>query len=127
VNTSFNQGKSMNLSSQTHGTVELVTLPTRLVMSNAQETRLAIKALIEGGRIRLVLDLQNVGFIDSSGLSVLVSTMQVVQQRNGKVVLLGPSSGVRSLIELTRLHQMFEIFEDREAAINDLNEHGVTS
>ncbi|MFT5174791.1 MAG: anti-sigma B factor antagonist [Gammaproteobacteria bacterium] len=116
----------MDLSSQTHGTVELVTLPARLVMANARQTRLAIKALVDGGRTRLVLDLQNVEFIDSSGLSVLVSTMQVVQQRDGKVVLLSPSSGVRSLIELTRLHQIFEIFEDREAAIYDLNEHQVT-
>jgi anti-sigma B factor antagonist len=112
----------MNLSSQTHGSVELVSLPPRLVMANAQEARTAMRDLIDGGRTRLVLDLHAVQFVDSSGLSVLVSTLKAVQPHDGRVVLLSPSDGVRSLIELTRLHQVFEIFEDREAAIRQLDE-----
>jgi anti-sigma B factor antagonist len=110
----------MNLSSQSHGSVELVTLPARLVMANAQPAREAIKRLIDDGRTRLVLDLHAVEVVDSSGLSVLVSTLKAAQPRHGEVVLLSPSDGVRSLIELTRLHQVFEIFEDREAAIREL-------
>ena len=110
----------MNLESQNHGAVELVTLPPRLIMANAPQTRSALKTLVEGGRNRLVLDLKSVEFVDSSGLSVLVSTLKAVQSENGEVVLLNPSDGVRSLIELTRLHQVFEIFEDRSAAIQRL-------
>ena len=112
----------MNLSSQTHGSVELVCLPQRLVMANAQEARTAIRGLIDDGRTRLVLDLHAVQLVDSSGLSVLVSALKALQPHDGRVVLLSPSKGVRSLIELTRLHQVFEIFEDREAAIGELGE-----
>ena len=112
----------MNLQSQSHGTVELVTLPAQLVMANAQETRAAIRNLVADGRIRLVLDLHAVEFVDSSGLSVLVSTLKAVQPLLGEVVLLRPSAGVRSLIELTRLHQVFAIFEDRDAAIRELGQ-----
>ena len=115
----------MNLSSQTYGSVELVSLPARLVMANAQEARSAIRNLVDDGRIRLVLDLRAVQFVDSSGLSVLVSTLKAVQSHNGRVVLLSPSDSVRSLIELTRLHQVFEIFEDRYAAISELNGHEI--
>lgn len=115
----------MNLSSQTYGSVELVSLPPRLVMANAQEARSAIKNLVGDGRTHLVLDLRAVEFIDSSGLSVLVSTLKAVQLHNGRVVLLSPSDSVRSLLELTRLHQVFEIFEDRYAAISDLNAHAI--
>jgi anti-sigma B factor antagonist len=114
----------MNLQNQSHGAVELVALPSQLVMANAQETRAAIRDLIADGRTRLVLDLREVEFVDSSGLSVLVSTLKQVQPLNGEVVLLSPSDGVRSLIELTRLHQIFAIFEDCDAAIHELNPQG---
>ena len=111
----------MNLQCQGHGRAELVSLPAQLVMANAPEARRAIRHLVDTGRTRLVLDLTSVDFIDSSGLSVLVSTLKAVQDKEGKVVLLNPSDEVRSLIELTRLHQVFDIFEDRDAAIEKLS------
>ena len=112
---------SMNLEYKSHGSVDLITLPRRLVMANAAAARRAIRSLVESGRTRLVLDLQPVDFVDSSGLSVLVSALKAVQASNGEVVLLNPSDGVRSLIELTRLHQVFEVYEDRAAAIERLS------
>lgn len=114
----------MNLKTQSFDAVELITLPQRLVMANAPEVRAAIKDLIDDGRTRLVLDLQGVEFVDSSGLSVLVSTLKAVQPRGGEVLLLSPSDGVRSLIELTRLHQIFAIYEDRAAAVDELDGRG---
>lgn len=110
----------MQLHSESHGSVELVSLPPRLVMANAQEARTALKHLIAGGRHRLVLDLQPVDFIDSSGLSILISALKELKLCNGSVALLSPSDDVRTLIELTRLHQVFAIFEDREAALHSL-------
>lgn len=111
----------MNLQCHGYGAVALIDLPARMVMANAPETRSVLKELISGGRTRLVLNLQPVKFVDSSGLSVLVSALKAVQAENGEVVLLSPDDGVRSLIELTRLHQVFEIFEDRQAAIERLS------
>jgi anti-sigma B factor antagonist len=110
----------MELHSESYGPVELVSLPERLVMANAQEARAALKRLIVGGRHRLVLDLQPVDFIDSSGLSVLISALKELKPCNGSIVLLKPSDGVRALIELTRLHQVFAIYEDRDAALHSL-------
>lgn len=111
----------MNLQCHGHGAIALVDLPARMVMADAPELRDALKSLIDGGRTRLVLNLQPVEFVDSSGLSVLVSALKAVQAQDGEVVLLSPNDGVRSLIELTRLHQVFEIFEDRQAAIMRLS------
>jgi anti-sigma B factor antagonist len=110
----------MELHSESFGSVELVSLPQHLVMANAAETREALKDLIAAGRHRLVLDLQPVEFIDSSGLSVLISALKQVKPLDGIIVLLSPSDDVRALIELTRLHQVFAIFEDREAALHSL-------
>ena len=107
----------MNPIQQSHGAAELIELPARLVMANAVQIRNFLKQVVAHGRTQLVLDLHQVEFIDSSGLSVLVSALKAAQEQDGDVVLLSPSDGVRSLIELTRLHQVFEIFEDQDAAI----------
>ena len=104
------------------GSVDIVDLPERLVMANAQEARDAVLNIVEQGHHRLVLNLGEISFIDSSGLSVLVSAMKAVHAEDGAIALLSPTDGVRSLIELTRLHQVFDIYEDRDEAVNQLAE-----
>lgn len=107
----------MSINHSSYGSVVLIELPTRLVMANAAATRKSLLELIEQGNRYLVFDLKKVEFIDSSGLSVLVTALKAAQTDSGEVLLLNPNDGVRSLIELTRLQQVFEIFEDREAAM----------
>ena len=111
----------MTINHTSHGAVDVVALPNQLVMANAPETREAIQNFISDGHHRLVLDLKDISFIDSSGLSVLVSAMKAVHTEDGAIALLNPTEGVRSLIELTRLHHIFDIFEDRDAAIQQLS------
>ncbi len=95
----------------------LVIMPSTMTMSNAPTIRGALLKLINKGANKLVIDLNQVEYIDSSGLSVLVTAYQQLQANEGEVVLLSPSNNVRSLIELTRLHQIFTIYEDKEAAL----------
>lgn len=107
----------MQLKTNNYGITEQVFLPSQLVMSNAVDVRKQIRHLLENGTNKLILDLSEVDFCDSSGLSVLVSSLKIAQVRGGEVVLLQPSDEVRLLIELTRLHKIFEIFEDQQSAI----------
>ena len=111
----------MNLIHQKQGSVEIVEMPSQLVMANAPEMRQAIKKIIDEGGSQLILNLKGVEFIDSSGLSVLVSALKAANAAGGEVVLVGPNAGVRSLIELTQLHKVFEIFEDSHAASRCFN------
>jgi anti-anti-sigma factor len=57
----------------------------------------------------LVLDMQNVSFIDSSGLGLLISVMKVMRAKNGKLVLSGMNENISSLIEITQIDHLFEI------------------
>lgn len=106
---------------QNYDSVVLVGLPERLVMANSAEIRGDILRLVEAGQKYLILDLSRVDFVDSSGLSILVSALKAVQPLGGDVLLLKPTDNVRALIELTRLHQVFDIFEDQPAAIFHLH------
>lgn len=112
----------MQLETLSHDKVEQITLPRQLVIGNTQAIRAAILAIINSGHHHLILDLRQVESVDSSGLSVLVSTLKSLRKTGGEVVLLSPSETVRTLIELTRLHQVFEIFEDPAAAVSLLRE-----
>ena len=108
-----------------YGDVDVATLPARLVMANAAATRKQIQQRVGAGSKLLVLDLGEAGFVDSSGLSVLVSALKAVRNVGGEVVLLNLTDGVRALIELTRMHEVFEIFGDRDAAISRLTQQPV--
>jgi anti-sigma B factor antagonist len=110
----------MNIKYEQNAEVMIVSMPERLVFSNANETKQELSELIEKGFTKFSLDLSSVSFMDSSGLTVLVATYKKVAKLGGKVSLLTPSNQARMLIDLTRLHQVFDIFEDLAAAVQDL-------
>ena len=58
---------------------------------------------------RLKVDLSDVAFIDSSGISVLIQGLKLAQDRGADYVLLDPSPKVRSVIELSQLHEFFTV------------------
>lgn len=95
--------------------IDIAMLAGRLVMADVSQVRQRLLTTVEQGKRKLVLDLSEVAFMDSSGLSVLVSVFKAARLKNGGVVLLHPT--VRSLIELTRLQQIFAIFDDETAAL----------
>lgn len=115
----------MNISSKQHGSVDVVQLPQRLVMANAAAVRRELLEMVALGHHYLVLDLGGTTFVDSSGLSVLVSALMAANKVNGKVALLNPTNDVRALIELTRMHEVFAIYADPEAAIDQLGQESV--
>lgn len=108
----------MSVSVSSYGEAEVVHLPEKLTMSNAAEIKNSLNSMIEAGRHRLVVDMAGVNFTDSSGLAVLVSLYKGIGAKNGHAVLLSPQPSVQSLLELTRLQELFEIYQDPRAAID---------
>ena len=66
---------------------------------------------------RLVVDLTDVSYIDSAGLATLIQAMQKVEGYGGKFMLSGLQETVRSIFEISRLDQVFQIFPDADAAL----------
>lgn len=100
------------------GNVEVVALSGRLDASAAPQVRQLLRGLVDQGRSRLVVDFADVGFVDSSGLSVLVTALKAARAAGGDVVVLNPTDNVRSLLELTRLHRVFLVFNDEASAVS---------
>jgi anti-sigma B factor antagonist len=66
---------------------------------------------------KVVVDLTNVTYIDSSGLAVLIVGMQQVKEYGGKFALVGVQNDVRSILETARLDQFFATYPHIDAAL----------
>ena len=82
------------------------------------ELRASLRAIIDDEKPkRLVVDLSQVPYIDSSGLAVLIGAMQSLELEGGVFLLAGAQEGVQMILESARLDQYFRLFPDVEAAI----------
>jgi anti-sigma B factor antagonist len=77
----------------------------------------SLNAMVEKKPDRVVIDLSDVTYIDSAGLAALIQAMQTVEAYGGKFLLAGLQETVRSIFEISRLDQVFQIFPDTEAAL----------
>jgi len=77
----------------------------------------SLTAMIEKKPERMVIDLSDVTYIDSAGLAALIQAMQKVEAYGGKFSLAGLQETVRSIFEISRLDQVFQIFPDTDTAL----------
>ena len=87
----------------------VVTGLQELVAANATQIRDEIRAALPPTCVNLDLDLSTLRFLDSSGLGTLVSLNKTLRSRHGAVRLIQPAANIRQVLELTRLHRVFEI------------------
>ena len=71
---------------------------------------------------KLVLDLSEVEYCDSSGLSAILLAYRILQAEEGQIRLANPTKNVRKLIEISQLDRILPIFDSVEEAIQDLKE-----
>lgn len=96
-------------------TVVAPTAP-RLDAAVAPAFRQEVVRLVEGGDTRLVLDLDRLSFLDSSGLGAMVSILKALGQR-GTLVVCNVKGPVLALFQLTRMDKVFAIVPTREDAL----------
>ena len=78
----------------------------------------SLNEMIDKKPERLVVDLSDVSYIDSAGLAALIEAMQRVEGYGGKFALSGLQETVRSIFEISRLDQVFQIFPHTNAALS---------
>lgn len=97
-----------------------VALSGRLDAMNAQMLKETFNQIIEGGVTHLVVDLEQVPFIDSAGLAVLVSALKSTRRVGGSVLLSGIQPQARTVFSLTMLDRVFSIYPSVKAALDSL-------
>jgi anti-sigma B factor antagonist len=99
--------------------VIVLSLRGRIVLGEESEAfRERVKRLVEEGRTRIVLDLAEVSYLDSVGLSSLVASYTSARKQGGDLKLLQLTKKINNLLQITRLSTVFEIYNTLDDAVN---------
>lgn len=107
----------MSFNMRRFGEVTVVEVAGQLIVGNRQELKRMILAEVEAGTRRFVVDFALTGYIDSSGLGILVSLSKKIREAGGRLRLSSLNDDLRTLFELTKLHTLFEICDSLEEAL----------
>lgn len=107
----------MKLSVEKTNDVDVLILEGRLDAASAKNVKSEVNALTKDNRIKMVMDMGEISFMDSSGLGSLVASLRSVNKLGGDIKIAALQDPVRVIFELTRLHRIFEIFDDKESAV----------
>jgi len=97
----------------------VLSLSGEVDVANVARVREAALKLLERQIKRLIVDLSNVEYMDSSGLGALVALLKRVRESGGQMPLAGAKPRVRRLFEITGLDQIFSLHEDVPAALKE--------
>jgi anti-sigma B factor antagonist len=110
---------SMKLSTRQVDGITILDLSGRIVLGEGSvQLRDAVKELINKGQKRILLNLSDVNYIDSSGLGELVSAFTSVKNAGGELKLLGLTKKVKDLLQITKLYTVFDVRDDEASAIS---------
>lgn len=97
--------------------VDIVGFHGRLSAADAGSVSDELHRILEAGGKNISIDMAELDFVDSSGLSVLISTLKFARNEGGDLVLLNVNPRIMALLELTRLNEIIDIYSDQESLI----------
>jgi len=101
--------------------VMVVDISGRIVLGEGGSLRETINAVLFSGEKKLLLNLAEVNYIDSTGLGELISAHTSVQKDGGQIQFLKLTNKVRDLLQITKLYTVLTIKDDEAEAIASLN------
>lgn len=99
----------MGFTIRKEGDTCVVAVDGQLIVGNRQELKQQVLDALERGERKFRVDFSGTGYIDSSGLGVLVSLSKRIRELNGELRLVNLNEELRSLFELTKLDTLFQI------------------
>lgn len=104
------------------GSATLLQLKGTMVIGKDPELVTArVQSLVEGGNTRIILEMGEVAYLDSTGISALVRCHIFASRRGATVKLLRLTKRVYEVLQITRLSSVFEIYDDQEKALASFN------
>ena len=109
---------SVKISHRQVGDVTEVDAAGRITLGEgASVFRDLIRDLATKGNKKILVNLNEVSYIDSSGIGEMVSGFTTVTNHGGQLKLLGLTKRVKDLLQITKLYTVFEVFDDESTAV----------
>jgi len=97
--------------------VTLIVIRGEIGTETVDQFKEKIDQIINDGKKKLVIDLQEVNYLNSMGLGVFASALKKLKKSNGDLKLINLSPTVMELLERSRLDKVFDVFETEEEAV----------
>ena len=113
---------SVKLTTRQVGDVTVVDASGKITLGEGSSTfRDIIRDMMARGNKKLLINLAEVNYIDSSGIGEMVSGFTSVTNQGGQLKLLNLTKRVQDLLQITKLYTVFEVFDDEAAAVRSFS------
>ncbi len=99
------------------GSTSIVTISGEIDMSRSPSIHQQLVEALQARPARLIFDLTNVGYMDSSGVGVLVDALRRMRLHGGRLALVAVAPRVLSVLQITKLDQFFEMYATLQEAL----------
>lgn len=108
----------LNIKERSEGDVTVLDLSGRITIGDGSvQLREAVRKLLDNDRKRILLNLGDVSYVDSSGIGELVSSYTTTNNKGGELKLLNLTKKIQDLLMITKLLTVFETFETEGEAL----------
>jgi anti-sigma B factor antagonist len=108
----------MNIATRQNGEATILELSGDITLYNTPEVRKAMLGLLKERRVpQLLVDMEGVRYIDSSGVATLVEGLKASRELKSRFALYGLTKTAREVLDLTRLSKVFEVHETEMEAL----------
>ena len=113
---------SVKLNTRQVGDVSVVDVAGRITLGEGSSAmRDALRDMVAKNQKKILLNLGDVTYIDSSGIGELVSGFTSVTNSGGQLKLLGLNKRVKDLLQITKLYTVFDVHEEEASAIRSFS------
>src|SRR5438046_9004831 len=107
----------MSFSIKKQGDVVVVDVEGQLIVGNRQELKQKVLDELAKGEKKFLIDFSQTGYIDSSGLGVLVSLSKKIREQGGELRLANRNDDLQTLVDLTKPDTRFQVSATRDRAL----------
>ena len=108
----------MKIDTRTVGDVHILDCSGKITLGEGtMAVRNIVREILKSGGKKIVLNLHDVNYIDSSGIGELVSSYTTVTNQGGQLKLLNLTSKIHELLQITKLLTVFQVYNDEKSAL----------
>lgn len=106
----------MRLKKRTVGRAVVFDIEGEIDLFNTSEIKQALQLAVASNQFRIIANMENVAYIDSTGIGVFLSVLKTLRDSGGDLKLAALSPAVQKVFQLTRLSGFFQVYPDIETA-----------
>ncbi len=112
----------LNITERQAGDITVLDMNGKVTLGEGSVAlRTTIRRLLGEGKKNILLNLGQVGYVDSSGIGELVSSFTSVNKEGGKLKLLNLTQKIQDLLAITKLLTVFDVYDSEDEAINSFS------